>query len=151
MKASKITVGIATLATALALSAGQVMAQVIAQTWVSGTVYNSSHVPVSGGSITVHCGSATQVASIGADGNYGVSFSQTDCKAGDTASATASTSDGSGSNAATVENTTVNGPIVDLDVAVVDITVPEFGMIGGMVTMLGAAGSYLYMRAKSLV
>ena len=151
MTASKITLGILSILSAAALTATPVSAQVIAQTWISGTVYNASHVPVSGGSVNVHCGSATQVATIGADGSYGISFSQSQCKAGDTAAATANTSDGSGSNSTTVTNTTVNGPIVDLDVAVVDITVPEFGLIGGIITMIGASGSYLYMRARSLV
>jgi hypothetical protein len=114
-------------------------------------VFNSSNEPVNGGSITVRCGSSTKVATIESNGHYGVSFTQSQCKSGDSASATASTSDGSGTNSTTVQNTNVNGPVVDLDVAVIDITVPEFGMIGGAVTALGAVGSYLVMRARGIV
>lgn len=121
---------------------------VIAQTWVSGTVYDESSNPVSGGSVTVYCAAESQTVPIGADGSYGATFSQSDCKVGDTASAVATTSEGSGTNSGVVQNTAVNGPVVDLDIAVLDITVPEFGQIAGVLTAVGSAGSYLVYKLK---
>jgi hypothetical protein len=82
---------------------------------------------------------------------YAVSFPQSECKAGDTVSASASTGEGSGSSAETVQNTAVNGPAVDLDIAVVDITVPEFGTVVGMMTGVSAVGGFLLMKQKGLV
>ncbi len=150
MKASQVVKGIAVGAAAVLMSATQAFAQVpiIAQTWVSGTVYSQSGTPVNGGTTSVNCGGIVKTAAINADGSYAVSFTQEECSAGDTASATANTSEGSGSNSAPVENTSVNGPIVDLDVAVIDITVPEFGVIGGALTGLASVGGYLVMKAK---
>jgi hypothetical protein len=123
----------------------------IAQTWVSGVVYDASHTPVSGGSVTVHCGPGSQVVSIAGDGTYTAIFDQTVCHAGDTASGTAATSDGTGSNSTTVQNTSVNGPIVDLDIAVIDISVPEFGVVGGMMSVVGASAAYLIAKSKALI
>lgn len=153
MTASKLTQGIALGAAAVFLTASQAFAQtaLIAQTWVSGTVYGPDNTPVSGGSTNVNCGGTNKVATINSDGTYAVSFTQDECSAGDTASATASTSEGSGSSSTTVQNTSVNGPIVDLDIAVIDINVPEFGVIGGALTGLASVGGYLVMKAKNRV
>jgi hypothetical protein len=123
----------------------------LAETWVSGTVTDGSGSPVSGGSVFVQCNGAVRNVGILGNGTYATSFPQTECKAGDTITASASTGEGSGSNAETVQNTTVNGPVVDLDIAVVDITVPEFGTVVGMMTGVGAIGGFLLMRQKGLV
>ncbi len=151
MKASKLILGIAFGVAALALSTTQASAQFFSETWISGTVYNTEGSPVNGGSVNVTCGSTTKLAIIDGSGNYAKMFTQVECKAGDTASATASTGEGSGTNSEVVQNSSVNGPIVDLDVAVIDITVPEFGVIGGALTGLISVGGYLVMRSKSML
>lgn len=124
---------------------------VISETWVSGTVYDGGGSPVSGGTVTVTCNGVNRFAGILSNGSYGVAYPQTECKVGDTVTASASTGAGSGSNSASVVNTPINGPIVDLDIAVIDITVPEFGLIGGMLTGMGSVAGYMYLRAKALV
>lgn len=149
--ASKIILGTAIAVAALVMNTTQASAQMIRETWISGTVYNSEGTPVNGGSVNVTCGSTTKVAIIDGSGNYAKTFTQVECKAGDTATATASTSDGSGSSSEVVQNTVVNGPIVDLDIAVIDINVPEFGLIGGALTGLASIGGYLALRAKTMV
>lgn len=151
MKASKIILGVAIAAAGLAMSATQASAQMIRETWISGTVYNSAGTPVNGGNVNVTCGSTTKLAVIDGSGNYAKTFTQVECKSGDTATATASTGEGSGTNSEVVQNTVVNGPIVDLDIAVIDITVPEFGLLGGALTGLVSVGGYLVMRSKSMV
>ena len=151
MMASKIILGTAIAVAALVMNTTQASAQMIRETWISGTVYNSEGTPVNGGSVNVTCGSTTKVAIIDGSGNYAKTFTQVECKAGDTATATASTSDGSGSSSEVVQNTVVNGPIVDLDIAVIDINVPEFGLIGGALTGLASIGGYLALRAKTMV
>jgi len=151
MTASKFILGFALGVVGLALSTTQASAQMIRETWISGTVYNNEGSPVNGGSVNVTCGATTKLAIIDGSGNYAKTFTQVECKAGDTATATASTGEGSGTSSEVVQNTVVNGPIVDLDIAVIDITVPEFGLIGGALTGLISVGGYLAMRSKSMV
>jgi hypothetical protein len=126
---------------------------VIAQTWVGGTIKDGSGNPIPGGgsgdNVTVICNGNVQVVPFNASGNYGAIFPQTQCKVGDSATAAVAIAEGSGSNTGTVENTTVNGPIVDLDVVVLDITVPEFGLVGGMAAGGASIAGYLLLRAKS--
>ena len=129
----------------------QAQTPVIANTWVSGTVFDANHNPVHSGSVTVHCGAGSQLATIQSDGSYAVTFDQSVCKAGDTAQGSASTSEGSGSSATTVQNTVVNGPVVDLDIAVIDITVPEFGKIGAAISAIGGVAGYLFLRQKQAI
>lgn len=130
-------------------------APVIAQTWVGGTIKDSSNNPIPGGgsgdNVTVTCNGHVQVVPFDAAGNYGATYPQTDCKAGDEASAIVAIAEGSGSNSGTVQNTTVNGPVVDLDVIVLDISVPEFGAVGAGVTGMASVAGYLYLKAKSVL
>lgn len=120
-------------------------------TLVSGTVYDSSNVPVSGGSVTVNCGSASKTVAIGSDGRYEASFTQAECKKGDAASANASTSKGSGSGSSTVYDGQNEGYHCNVDVAVIDITVPELGVVGGAVSSVISVAGYLAMKSRMKV
>lgn len=141
----------------LTVAQGYAYAQtpVIAQTWVGGTIKDGSGNGIPGGGggdyVTVTCNGNIQVVPFNAAGNYGAIFPQTQCKVGDSATAAVAIAEGSGSNSGTVQNTTVNGPIVDLDVVVLDITVPEFGLVGGMAAGGVSIAGYLLMRAKSMI
>jgi len=151
MKIAKVAASALVVAGLFMGSRVAVQAQVLAQTWVSGTVVGSDSSPVNSGSVFVQCNGFSRNATIQANGTYAVSFPQTECITGNTVTASASTSEGSGANSAPVQDTNVNGPVVDLDIAVIDISVPEFGLIGGIVSAMGAAGAFMYMRAKQLV
>lgn len=124
----------------------------VAYTVVTGVVYGTNGNPVSSGSVNVTCGSGNQTVSIISNGSYQATFSQSQCKTGNTASANANTSQGSGANSAPVKNTAINGPAVDIDISVVNInlSVPEFGALTGILSMAGAAGTFLYNKRKML-
>lgn len=135
---------------------GIVYAQpILAQTWVSGTIKDSNGNPVAGGgagdNVTVTCNGNVHVVPFDTTGSYATSYEQTVCKVGDPASASVAIAEGSGSNTGTVQNSAVNGPIVDLDVVVLDITVPEFGLIGGALTGVGSIAGYLYLKTRFIV
>lgn len=153
MKLKKLVTGLALSMILLVVTVSGVSAQSLVQTIVTGVVYGTNNLPVNGGTVSVTCGTGTQLAGIQPDGTYQAIFAQTACKAGDTASAVASTSQGNGSNSASVQNTAINGPVVDLDIAVVNvnISVPEFGEVTGLVSLLGAAGSFFYIKYKSVI
>lgn len=149
-KYHKAILGLVLTTALILMNTSTTMAQGFAQTLVAGFVYDSNMLPVTTGSVTINCGTGSQTVSIGSDGSYNAFFSQSECRAGDSVSATASTSEGNGSNSTVVSNTSVNGPVVDLDIALLDVNVnvPELGVIGGMMSLIGAAGSYLYLRPK---
>lgn len=149
MKATRLLVGAVVAAVMFSMSVSSASAQV-AQTIVTGVVTDGSNNPVTGGSVQVQCGTGSQSGSINSGGSYQVVFEQTACKAGDTATVTATTPQGSGSGSTTVQDS-VTTPVVDIDIAVVAISVPEFGIIGGMISMIGAVGSYIYMKSKAAV
>jgi len=133
----------------LVSSVSHAQAQVFAETWISGTVVDGANNPVNGGQVLINCNGTVKTVGILANGSYAASFPQSQCKAGNGVTATASTDEGSGSNSTSVQNTVVNGPIVDLDIAVIDITVPEFGLIGGFLTGAVGIAGYFFMRQRA--
>lgn len=155
MKLKKLISAVSLSAVALFVSAGVAVAQVplFEQTLITGTVYGAGGNPVNGGDVTIRCGTGSINAPIQADGSYQIFFPQSQCKSGDTANVHAFTSQGEGTNSASVEDTTVNGPVVNLDVAVinVNIAVPEFGAVTGLVSMIGAAASFVYLKSKEMI
>jgi len=151
MKIAKIGLGSLMLTAMLMTGVATAQAQIVRETVITGTVFGPDGTPVNSGSVSVQCGTASLATQSRPDGTYGVTFSQNNCKVGDTAAASASTPEGSGSDSEVVQNSVVNGPIVDIDIAVIDITVPEFGLVGGMITAIGAVGTYMYMKTKALI
>lgn len=133
----------------------QAIDPVVAQTWVGGTIFDASNNPVPGGNpgdmVTVVCNGHLLVVPFDASGNYAAIFPQNRCKVGDSASASVAVPEGSGSTAGVVQNTEINGPVVDLDVVVLNITVPELGLIGMGVAGMASAAGYLYMKGRAAV
>lgn len=119
------------------------------RTIVTGKVTKAGNVPVSGASVTVKCGSVSETDPTDSDGQYSVSFDPNDCPDGATATAQASSSDGSGANSGTV-NTEQLSSGVELNIAIVDVqvAVPEMGTIVGGMTAVAAGGAFLIIRRK---
>lgn len=117
-----------------------------AKTIIKGTVTDSNNAPVNGGSIVVNCGSATKNATIGSNGKYSVTFTKAECKNGKPADATANTGSGSGSNSGTV-----NASVYVLNIQVLNIDVPEFGVVGGAVSGLVSMVGYVLMKSRARV
>lgn len=121
-------------------------------TIVSGTIYDSNNTPVNGDKefekVTVQCRSTTKTGDIKGDGTYSVSFSKSQCKDGDSATVTAVTEQGTGSKTDTVYEDPDEGPCGDLDIAVIDVTVPEFGVVGGVFTGVTSLASFLWAKRR---
>lgn len=115
----------------------------LAQTEVTGEVTENGN-GVSGADVTVTCNGKQQKDQTDADGAYRVDFKATDCPAGTTISVSATTSDGkSGTSTGTAGKITTK-----LNVAVVNVSVPEIGMIAGVAAMAVAGGAILYTRRR---
>lgn len=124
-----------------------------AETVVTGVIYGPDGNPLTTGDVTVICNATSLSMPINPDGTYEIHFDQLHCKAGDTATSQATTPIGTGTNSGLVENTVIDGPIVDIDVAIVDVnfTVPEFGVLTGAISVIGIVSSFVYKRTKKFV
>lgn len=124
-------------------------AEGVAFTAISGEVRDQNGNLVPNASISANCNGFIKTAVTNAQGDYDVYYSQEECKSGDNVSVSASSSAGNGSNAETVENGTSN-PFADIDIAVVNITVPEMGTVMAMVAAAGGLGAFYYMRRQQM-
>ena len=112
---------------------------------IAGTITEGGS-PVSGASVTVVCDGNTLTSGTTVAGAYFVSFPNSECPTGDTASVTATKDGASGSNSGTV-----NGLTTDISLAIVNVSiVPELGAItGGAAAVLGGA-AFMVVRRKHL-
>lgn len=124
-------------------------------TIIAGTIYDSSNARVNGDKdferVTVTCNGVVKTGDIGSNGGYTVTFRSNQCKEGDSVTTSAVTESGSGSNTTRVYGDDEEGPCGDTDVTVLDVSVPEFGLIGGIFTALASVAGYLKLRPKLLV
>jgi outer membrane receptor for Fe3+-dicitrate len=116
-------------------------------TVVGGTIYeNVITNPIPNADVTVTCNSNTKTATSESNGAYSVLFSCSQCTEGN--SVTVSATDGSltGTNSGSVN---MNYPALSLNVGIVNVPmVPEFGLIAGLTTVLGALGVFFVVRRK---
>ena len=127
----------------LVLMSFTVIATPVKDTTVGGTIYNQDYsATISGADVTVTCNSANKYTSSNSNGVYGVQFSGSECSSGDTVTVTAIKGDLSGVEAESVYDF---GLIVNLAIVNVPMT-PEFGMIAGALTLLGAVGIFFVVR-----
>jgi len=129
---------------------------VSATTVVMGTVYNQDFsAKIGDASITVACSHgndinyqyATSASSGDQIGDYLVYFPEIGegaCDGGDSVTVTAEKGDSVGSETESV----VDDAILDLDVAVINVSVPEFGLIIGVLTVLSAVGVFFFVRKE---
>jgi len=133
---------------------------VSAKTLVAGTIYNEDYSEKIGGAeITVACSHdgdinyryATSIPSGDSIGDYvveycertGINCGEDDlCDDGDSVTVTATKENMSGSDTETV----VNNMVGCLDIAIINVTIPEFGLFIGALTLLGAIGIFAFVR-----
>lgn len=114
-------------------------------TVVAGIVYESDNItPVPGASVEIECDGATGSATSIGDGSYTVNFTGTSCDVGDTAYVTATKDEQSGTASGLVNDWIV------VRVAVVNVSIPEFGAIAGITTILASGISFLVIRKRTL-
>lgn len=122
------------------------------ETIIAGTIFDSNGDPVKGDQeferVTVTCNGVTKTGDIRDDGTYSVRFRERQCDEGDSVTVSAVAEEGTGSSTATVYDDPDEGPCGDSDVTVVNVTVPELGMVGGLVAGLGSMAGYVRMRRR---
>ncbi|MEM4710894.1 MAG: hypothetical protein QXL18_03040 [Candidatus Woesearchaeota archaeon] len=119
-------------------------------TVVTGTVYDSSSNPVVGASVTVVCEhsgvNSTQYTTSVVGGTYIAQFFNyptVECDYGDQVWVTATYNDLTGSATGNACSEETNCPI---PVALVDVTIPEFGVIAAGLALIGAIAIFAIRR-----
>ncbi|HOU79576.1 MAG TPA: hypothetical protein PLY44_03645 [Candidatus Pacearchaeota archaeon] len=120
------------------------------QTIVGGTIYQEDITnPIANANVVVTCNTATKEVTSKADGSYSVVFDCTECDYGNSVEVTATkgTLEGTESGEVNMKYNLLCG--VDLNVGIVNVPlVPEFGIVVGVVTALGALGVFFVVRKK---
>jgi hypothetical protein len=123
-------------------------------TFVSGAITDqtNANAPVDGANVTVDCNGNVKSVISAADGGYSVEFLATECTNGDTVSVSATKDSLSGSNDQPTwytQNATVGCLKLIIDVACVDVPLmPEFGLMIGALTIVGALTAFFVIRRK---
>lgn len=112
------------------------------QTVVTGVVTNN-HVAVAGASVTALCNGHTETDTTDAHGSYLVSYPNADCPFGSTVKVSAHKGSESG-----VASNTVRGVTTKLNLAIVNVSIPEYGMIGSVLAGGAGIGVISYMRRR---
>jgi hypothetical protein len=113
------------------------------QTDVTGVVTKSGN-PVAGAVVTAKCMGNTEVdASTDAAGSYLVIFPIGDCPFGSTVNVTAKKGGDTGSNSGTAQGLTTK-----LNVAIVNVAIPEYGLIGGLLAAAAGVGAVVVTRRR---
>jgi hypothetical protein len=113
---------------------------------VCGKVYLQGTDPlqiVSGASVSVDCNDNVLAATTSNEGQYCVCYASDECSADDTVEVTATKGSSSGSNTGVVENGWCG-----LDIAIVDVFIPEFSAIAAGVALIGSGIGFLALRRK---
>ena len=126
---------------------GVVSATCVGNTVVGGTIYeNAVTNPISGASVIVTCNGNTQTDTSQSNGAYSVLFSCSQCGEGNTVTVSATDGSLTGTNTGSIN---MNYPSLSLNVGIVNVPmVPEFGLIAGLTTVLGALGVFFVVRKK---
>lgn len=128
------------------LVVGMVSAVSLGTSWVTGTVTDGSSNPVFNATVSITCVNESTTEFTDTLGNYIASLNDPTCIPGSTAFVTATKNGvGTGHNSGVVCTAGVNGDC-DINVAFVDVQIPEFGVIAGAVALVGALGIFIYRR-----
>lgn len=137
----KILIG-ALVAVFAALGSVSVTHATSAKTDVTGVVTDHA-VPAGGAFVTVLCEGHTMTDTTDAHGSYLVTFPAADCPFGSTVKVTAQKGGKSG-----VASGTVEGKTTKLNLAIVNVAIPEYGLIGTMLAGGAGLGALAFMRRR---
>ena len=110
---------------------------------VTGKVTNNS-LPVSGAIVSVKCEVTTVTATTNSNGTYAVIFNNPLCLTGDTVTVTATSGSLIGSNSALVIGNSCNTNVI-----VVNVSVPEFGILTTLSASVISGGAFIAVRRRS--
>jgi len=126
---------------------GAVSATVPTLTVISGTIYeadNSTVVPSA--AVTVTCTHASvdyvRTTTSATSGSYGVVFPVSQCDVGDSVAVDAVKDGADGSSTGTVDHKRT----CLVNTGIINVSIPEFGVIAGAVALVGALGIFVYKR-----
>jgi uncharacterized membrane protein YfcA len=109
---------------------------------VTGVV-TENFVAVAGASVTVLCNGNTETDTTDASGSYLVSYLTAQCPFGSTVKVTAMKNGKSGTSSGTVTGITTK-----LNLAIVNVSIPEYGLIGTLFAGGAGLGLIGYMRRR---
>lgn len=112
------------------------------ETEVSGIVTDGGN-PVQDANVTVKCGATTLTDTTDASGTYLVSFTAAQCPPGSIVTVTAQKGSKTGSKQGRIVGLTTK-----LNVGLVNVSIPEFGAIGGTLALGLGAGVIMYTRRR---
>ncbi len=112
------------------------------QTDVTGVITHSGN-PVAAADVTVTCGTTVKTDTTDANGSYLVTFASVECPFGSTVKVVAKKGGYSGSNSGTVHGVTTK-----LNIAIVNVSIPEYGWIGGILAAGTGIGAIAFTRRR---
>ena len=113
-----------------------------AKTSVSGVITNDNK-PVKGAHVTVVCNNYARSTKTNNAGQYSVTFAKGQCPVGDTVTVVASKSGKGG-----VNTTKVTTGTTKLNVAIVNVALPELGLVTGAGAAVVSGAGFLVVRRK---
>lgn len=138
----KMVLGLlATVVASVGTVTGSVNAE-SAKTAVTGVI-TDNHVAVSGARVAVLCNGHTRRDRTDAQGSYLVTFPKQQCPTGSTVKVTARMNGKSG-----VSTGTVQGITTKLNLAIVNVSIPEYGLIGAILAGGTGVGLIAHMRRR---
>ncbi len=137
----KLIIG-AFVATFIAIGVSASAMAAPAETDVTGVV-TENQVAVAGALVTVTCGTKTEFDTTDAFGSYLVHFVSADCPFGSTVKVVATKAGKSG-----VSSGTVQGITTKLNLAIVNVSIPEYGLFGTILAGGAGLGLITYMRRR---
>lgn len=118
----------------------------IIPTYVTGTVFWADGVtPVDGASVEVDCNGFIRNDVSDVQGNYDVQYTALECASGDSVYVTASKGDAEGTNSETVMCDSQECPF---NIALVDVQIPEFGVVAAGIALVGAVAGFAVLRRR---
>ena len=146
---TSIIIIIATFPISVASANTPACSPIMGMTFVDGNITDLSGSPVEGADVDVTChhgGGNYETSTVSSsDGGYTVLYPTNECNTGDTVDVTAAKDGMSGANSGVVQDW--NGcQIIDINVAVVDVVIPEFGLLTGAFTLISSLGAFFVIK-----
>ena len=115
-----------------------------AKTDITGVVTTSGHTVVSGAKVVVVCNGKSRKDTTNASGSYLVQFPAKLCPSGDKATVVATKGSEGGTNNAIITSATTK-----LNVNIINVSIPEFGLIAGIgATLIGGLAFFVIRRRQ---
>jgi hypothetical protein len=142
MKITKVVAGVLVASIVVLGGAGSASAATQALSEVTGVV-TENHTAVANASVTVSCNGKSEMDTTDSAGSYRVAFLKADCDFGATVKVVATKDGKSG-----VASGTLQGITTKLNLAIVNVSVPELGTLGLVVAGTAGLGLMTLMRRR---